>query len=112
MTILFGLFVSVLLVVVVTLLFTGIGYLLSSLLPLTLFEASLLLIVASLLLVVGIALLAEQHRFSMMRNLFDRSPEEDEEDWERPAIRPVRIYRNQLCPCGSGKKYKSCCGRR
>lgn len=22
-----------------------------------------------------------------------------------------RIGRNTLCPCGSGKKYKNCCGR-
>ena len=22
-----------------------------------------------------------------------------------------KIGRNQLCPCGSGKKYKKCCGR-
>ena len=23
----------------------------------------------------------------------------------------VKIGRNDLCPCGSGKKYKKCCGR-
>src|SRR5438132_1325112 len=23
----------------------------------------------------------------------------------------MTIGRNQLCPCGSGKRYKSCCGR-
>ena len=22
-----------------------------------------------------------------------------------------KIGRNELCPCGSGKKYKKCCGR-
>lgn len=22
-----------------------------------------------------------------------------------------KIYPNDLCPCGSGKKYKKCCGR-
>jgi uncharacterized protein YecA (UPF0149 family) len=22
-----------------------------------------------------------------------------------------KIGRNQLCPCGSGKKYKRCCGK-
>ncbi len=28
-------------------------------------------------------------------------------------VKPVRrIYRNDPCPCGSGKKYKKCCGRR
>ena len=24
---------------------------------------------------------------------------------------PKKIGRNELCPCGSGKKYKKCCGR-
>jgi hypothetical protein len=26
--------------------------------------------------------------------------------------RPQKIGRNQICPCGSGKKYKKCCGAR
>ena len=25
--------------------------------------------------------------------------------------RAIKIGRNELCPCGSGKKYKKCCGR-
>jgi hypothetical protein len=32
--------------------------------------------------------------------------------WEYEGIAPkkrVKIGRNQLCPCGSGKKYKKCC---
>jgi len=24
---------------------------------------------------------------------------------------PVKVGRNEPCPCGSGKKYKKCCGR-
>ncbi|WP_423777530.1 SEC-C metal-binding domain-containing protein, partial [Clostridium tyrobutyricum] len=24
----------------------------------------------------------------------------------------IKIGRNDLCPCGSGKKYKNCCGRK
>ncbi len=36
---------------------------------------------------------------------------------ERPKRQPVRrtapaVGRNEPCPCGSGKKYKNCCGRR
>ena len=23
-----------------------------------------------------------------------------------------KIYPNELCPCGSGKKYKNCCGKK
>ncbi len=28
-----------------------------------------------------------------------------------PIIKDKKIYPNDLCPCGSGKKYKKCCGR-
>jgi tetratricopeptide (TPR) repeat protein len=28
-----------------------------------------------------------------------------------PAVKPQKIYPNDPCPCGSGKKYKKCCGR-
>ena len=24
----------------------------------------------------------------------------------------LKVYPNDLCPCGSGKKYKKCCGKR
>jgi hypothetical protein len=27
-----------------------------------------------------------------------------------PIARPIKIGRNEPCPCGSGKKYKKCCG--
>jgi len=29
----------------------------------------------------------------------------------KPAKRAAKVGRNQPCPCGSGKKYKKCCGR-
>ena len=35
-------------------------------------------------------------------------PEETEEQEEKPA--PSKVGRNDPCPCGSGKKYKKCCG--
>jgi curved DNA-binding protein CbpA len=40
---------------------------------------------------------------------------EDEEDSEAPPSGPIRraqpkVGRNDPCPCGSGKKYKHCCG--
>lgn len=28
-----------------------------------------------------------------------------------PVVKPEKIYPNDPCPCGSGKKYKKCCGR-
>ena len=30
---------------------------------------------------------------------------------EKPAASSVKVGRNDPCPCGSGKKYKLCCGR-
>ena len=37
---------------------------------------------------------------------------EDSFDWRSPMPRSVekKIGRNEPCPCGSGKKYKKCCG--
>ena len=32
-------------------------------------------------------------------------------DRESVGDRPRKIGRNELCPCGSGKKYKNCCGK-
>ena len=29
----------------------------------------------------------------------------------RPVVKDHKIGRNDPCPCGSGKKYKKCCGR-
>lgn len=30
---------------------------------------------------------------------------------KEPYVRGEKIGRNDPCPCGSGKKYKKCCGR-
>ncbi len=41
----------------------------------------------------------------------------DDEDDDRPKVRlPIKrevpkVGRNEPCPCGSGKKFKQCCGR-
>lgn len=29
----------------------------------------------------------------------------------KPIVKPEKIYPNDPCPCGSGKKYKKCCGK-
>ncbi|MBN2312628.1 MAG: SEC-C domain-containing protein [Sedimentisphaerales bacterium] len=40
---------------------------------------------------------------------------EYKDDFDEPVVSPTqrenRIGRNEPCPCGSGKKYKRCCGR-
>jgi preprotein translocase subunit SecA len=30
---------------------------------------------------------------------------------KKPVTNDKKVGRNDLCPCGSGKKYKNCCGR-
>ncbi len=32
--------------------------------------------------------------------------------FKSPEVKPKKIYPNDPCPCGSGKKYKKCCGRK
>ena len=35
----------------------------------------------------------------------------DDSDKKRPVRKAEKVGRNEPCPCGSGKKYKFCCGR-
>ena len=58
-------------------------------------------------------------RFDRQREKKDRIsaglPGEDEEPLP-PPVEPIRsdekaVGRNDPCPCGSGKKYKKCCGK-
>jgi len=42
---------------------------------------------------------------------FARSAKLTMEEILREPVRKVKIGRNEQCPCGSGKKYKRCCGR-
>ena len=32
--------------------------------------------------------------------------------YQQPVVKEKKIYPNDPCPCGSGKKYKKCCGRK
>ena len=38
------------------------------------------------------------------------SPDTEGAD-KKPVVADKKIGRNEPCPCGSGKKYKNCCGR-
>ncbi len=35
---------------------------------------------------------------------------ESDEEMQVPVVNEQKIGRNDPCPCGSGKKYKKCCG--
>jgi len=108
----------------------GMGYLLSSVFPLTLFQAAVIgmgttFVIAFVIL--GIVL--SMHLSSITRffreslDEFEEDDEYDEYDEEMEKtfrrrfdkrihiVNPVKIGRNAPCPCGSGKKFKHCCGK-
>ncbi len=41
----------------------------------------------------------------------DREPEDEVHAPPPPPAKQVKVGRNDPCPCGSGKKYKKCCGQ-
>ncbi len=54
-----------------------------------------------------------RERYEIVKRIGTRSLERAGYEIEtRPAapVRSVRVGRNEPCPCGSGKKYKKCCG--
>ena len=53
---------------------------------------------------------AQQAR--QMGNAPAAAPKEQKEGRKEPVHRDMpKVGRNDPCPCGSGKKYKNCCGR-
>jgi hypothetical protein len=43
--------------------------------------------------------------------LSETVPEDDADDTvQKPFVAPEKVGRNDPCPCGSGRKYKKCCG--
>lgn len=38
-------------------------------------------------------------------------PTKTSDEVQKPVVKGRKIGRNDLCPCGSGKKYKKCCGK-
>jgi hypothetical protein len=120
--------------IVSTFLFIGVGYILSIILPLSLFEGAALAVGSSFVLVFSIAAVSigrqvSRHGFFIPRNNLDDEDDEDDFDEEdeseeyekyedgnvsnprRIAGNAVKIGRNAPCPCGSGLKYKRCCGK-
>lgn len=79
------------------------------------------------LLQAGLRLETNRSLFADLQNLQlngqapeDAQPEEEEEEKDdaspqvskaEPVVAGPRVGRNDLCPCGSGKKYKKCCAQ-
>ncbi len=55
------------------------------------------------------AVIAERRR--QLRYLYPRRIKRHAAPHSRPVVAATKIGRNQPCPCGSGKKYKRCCGQ-
>lgn len=49
---------------------------------------------------------------STSSNMNQRGTNSSEENQDQPFVRDMpKVGRNDACPCGSGKKYKQCCGK-
>ncbi len=53
--------------------------------------------------------LATEQKIKEAARIFNHSS--NPEDENGPAVSEKKIARNDPCPCGSGKKYKQCCGK-
>ena len=103
-----------------TTVFLAIGALIARWLPLSLFQAATLLTISALVMVMTAHLIATaMHNHCINpwhHSLDDCEPEEEfEDDHDEPHTAALqrntpKIGRNAPCPCGSGRKFKLCCG--
>lgn len=118
----------------------GLGWVLSKVFPITVFQGSAIIAAVGLILAIYLSVGQVQESLSDIRNClapsrWDWLEDEDEDDedeeyddgeWDEemdengdafdrgrgvPFANPVEARRNDPCPCGSGRKYKNCCGR-
>lgn len=107
------------LIVVGTAIFIGLGALLARWLPLSLFEAAGLAIGTTIALAAIVHVVATMMRAHPSYELDDDfDEEEDDLDAALPESDDFlskpdlsKVARNDHCPCGSGKKFKNCCGK-
>jgi hypothetical protein len=130
-----GIFVLFSIIFVLTLFLTVLlivgGYVVSAIFPLTLFQASLLLAITCLTLTVSLVTLMTISSVQGIRGIrlaslgqeveeeeyeddteeyWEEAPHEEVESQKSDFGRERNIGRNEKCPCGSGRKYKNCCG--
>ena len=53
--------------------------------------------------------LATEQKLKEAARIFNHS--QDEEEASNAEVASKKVARNDPCPCGSGKKYKQCCGK-
>ena len=130
-TFLIVLFIILLVMAISTGIFIGLGSLISSLFPLTLFQSALLIMGAVFVLGFSILVFFISSHYAELKemNYYDDDYDDDDEyedfddDYDEedeiintlkkqpPFTSEKKIGRNEPCPCGSGKKYKNCCGK-
>jgi hypothetical protein len=133
-TIITGLIILVIIITVITIsggVFIGIGYIFSLIFSLSLFQSTLLCIGASFVAVFTIhSIVNYDDKKKLKYRIYDDDDEDSEEDdyydddeeeegediEDEPkkdftVKKAKKVGRNENCPCGSGKKYKYCCGK-
>jgi len=48
--------------------------------------------------------------FEGSNKMLNKSPQQKPQPKQAPVVKSGKVGRNDPCPCGSGKKYKKCCG--
>ncbi len=104
------------------------GYVLTQFVDLTMFEATIVCIGASFVAGFLVALFKISEFFTKIPKKLsdDYLDEDDDDDYDDEeeneeetvrkrrnrfkVVRSDKVGRNAPCPCGSGKKYKNCCG--
>lgn len=113
----------------------GLGWGLSKVFPVTVFQGSLVIVAVTTMLVFYIALVRVQDALRDIRDALappewewseDGEDEDEGEEWDEETNEngdgfdrernisftdSVKTRRDDPCPCGSGRKYKNCCGR-
>ncbi len=51
-----------------------------------------------------------QHRVNMMKAVYAKAPKSYNSKLKDTIKQKKKVSRNEPCPCGSGEKYKNCCG--
>ncbi|MDO4284517.1 MAG: SEC-C metal-binding domain-containing protein [Eubacteriales bacterium] len=54
------------------------------------------------------------YKLEQWNNIFDEEKQQElykEQKKSTTIVKAPKVYPNDPCPCGSGKKYKKCCGR-
>jgi len=123
----------VLLIAISTAAFVAAGYLLSLILPVTVFQSSVLCIGATFVFAFIISAVTigkqifDRREYDKIQYTYEEEEEEEEDDDEYvekeekafdnvshrsfTVVNKRKVGRNEPCPCGSGKKYKHCCGK-